>query len=109
MLKGGSAGFPTQSLPQVDLSSLPHVLQANGLQAALSAIPALQTATNPLVAAGLSPAAAAAAAALQLSQLSSAAMVAQGPMGSMDRDSLEKAEHRRARRCGCKLVLLSKH
>ncbi|CAD7699713.1 unnamed protein product [Ostreobium quekettii] len=100
-LPGGmSTGFPTTSIPQVDLSSLPHVLQANGLQAALSAVPGLQGAAHPLVAAaaGLSPAAAAAAAALQLSQLSNAAVVAQAPPAGMDRESLEKAEQRRARR-----------
>lgn len=87
-----SASLPAQSLPQVDLSTLPNVLNANSL-AALSAMPGLQAASvnqNALLAAGLTPAAAAAA--LQLSQLSGLAPQV------IDRDSLEKAEQRRARR-----------
>eukprot|EP00803_Ostreobium_quekettii_P007812 evm.model.scf_2610.2 EVM.evm.TU.scf_2610.2 scf_2610:9648-9983(-) len=92
-----SAGFPATSM---DLSSLPQVLQANGLHAALSAVPGLQGANHPLMAAtgGLSPAAAAAAAALQLSQLGGSAAGVHAPMGAIDRESLEKAEQRRARR-----------
>lgn len=87
-----SASLPSQSLPQVDLSTLPSVLNASSL-AALTAMPGLQAASvnqNALLAAGLSPAAAAAA--LQLSQLGGLAPQV------IDRDSLEKAEQRRARR-----------
>ncbi|GMH32523.1 hypothetical protein BSKO_00357 [Bryopsis sp. KO-2023] len=86
-----STAHVAQSHPQVDLTTLPNVLNANNL-AALSAMPGLQAGggQNPLLAAGLSPAAAAAA--LQLSQLSG---LAPQPM---DRESLEKAEQRRARR-----------
>lgn len=89
-----SSGVPAQSMPQMDLSTLPNVLNAGGL-AALSAMPGLQAAgvnQNALLAAGLNPAAAAAAA-LQLSQISGLAPHV------IDRDALEKEEQRRARRC----------
>eukprot|EP00877_Chromochloris_zofingiensis_P002035 jgi/Chrzof1/11832/Cz06g11180.t1 len=68
---------------------------AANLTAALQAVPGLSApSANPLLAAGLTPSAAAAAA-LQLGQLGQLKL---GAVGSIDKDSLEKAEVRRQRR-----------